>query len=203
MPYFDFRWTDEIIAHLDEHGVSPEDFEEVVSNPEEIGESHSTRRPCCWGETSDVRFLFCVFEKIDDFTIVAGDCIRNPPPGRMKDVEMSQEPNVSPELLEQLQRERALIAAELDDLGERHDRMVEAKAEETGHLRRAIHRSGRLVREIAAEAGVSSQTLCEFLEGTRTLRSDVLDRLAQAVHATISVEPRRPERVPSSEGSAD
>jgi hypothetical protein len=117
----------------------------------------------------------------------------------MKDVEMSQEPNASPELLEQLRRERALIAAELDELGERHDRMVEAKAEETfsGHLRRAIHHSGRLVREIATEAGVSSQTLCDFLEGAHTLRSDVLDRLAQAVHATISVEPRRPKRVPT------
>ncbi len=29
MPYFDFKWTDEIIEHLDEHGVSPEDFEEA------------------------------------------------------------------------------------------------------------------------------------------------------------------------------
>ena len=69
----------------------------------------------------------------------------------------------------------------MGELNERHDRMVEAKGEETfsGHLRRAIHRSGRLVREIAAEAGVSSQVLCEFLEGTRTLRSDVLDRLCK------------------------
>ena len=115
---------------------------------------------------------------------------------------MPPEPNASPELLEQVRRERALIAEEMGELNERHDRMVEAKGEETfsGHLRRAIHRSGRLVREIAAEAGVSSQALCGFLEGTRTLRSDVLDRLAQAVHATISVEPRRPERVPT--GSA-
>jgi hypothetical protein len=111
---------------------------------------------------------------------------------------MPSEPNVSAELSEQLRRDHALIAEELGELNERHDRMVEAKGEETfsGHLRRAIHRSGRLVREIAAEAGISSQTLCEFLEGTRTLRSDVLDRLAQAVHATISVEPRRPEHVP-------
>jgi len=110
---------------------------------------------------------------------------------------MPQELNASPELLEQLQRDRSLIAAEMDELAERHGRMVEAKVEETfsGHLRRAIHRSGRLVREIAAEVGLSSQVVCEFLEGTRTLRSDVLDRLAQAVHATISVEPCRPERV--------
>lgn len=80
--------------------------------------------------------------------------------------------------------------------------MVEAKGEDTfsGHLRRAIHRSGRLVRDLAAEAGVSSQVLCEFLEGTRTLRSDVLDRLAQAVHAKISVEPRQPERAAAGGG---
>ena len=83
---------------------------------------------------------------------------------------MPSEPAATPELLEQLQRERVLLAVELEELAERHSRMVEAKGEETfsGHLRRAIHSSGRLVRDIAAEAGVSSQALCEFLEGTRT-----------------------------------
>jgi hypothetical protein len=30
MPYFEFLWTDEIIAHLKEHGVSQDDFERVV-----------------------------------------------------------------------------------------------------------------------------------------------------------------------------
>jgi len=70
MPYFDFKWTDEIIEHLDEHGISPEDFEDVVSDPDEIGESRMTGRPCCWGETSGGRFLFCVFEKTDEFTVV-------------------------------------------------------------------------------------------------------------------------------------
>jgi len=104
---------------------------------------------------------------------------------------MSQD-HISPELNEQLRRDRAKIADELPELTERHDRMMEAQAEDTfsGHLRRAVHHSGRLVREIAADAGIPSQTLCEFLEGTRTLRSDVLDRLAQAVDATIAVEPR-------------
>jgi hypothetical protein len=70
MPYFDFKWIDEIIEHLDEHRVSPEDFEEVVSSPEEIGESRTTGRPCCCCETTDGRYLFCVFEKIDEMTIV-------------------------------------------------------------------------------------------------------------------------------------
>jgi transcriptional regulator with XRE-family HTH domain len=105
---------------------------------------------------------------------------------------------VSPELNEQLRRDRTKIADELPELAERHDRMMEAQAEDTfsGHLRRAVHRSGRLVREVAADAGISSQTLCDFLEGTRTLRSDVLDRLAQAVDAAIAVEPRQPSKRP-------
>ena len=38
---------------------------------------------------------------------------------------------VSPELNEQLRRDRANIAAELPELAERRDRMMEAQAEET------------------------------------------------------------------------
>lgn len=70
MPYYGFVWTTEIIDHLGEHGVSQEDFEHVVSSPEVISVSRSTGRPCCWGEASDGRCIFCVFEKINDITIV-------------------------------------------------------------------------------------------------------------------------------------
>ena len=93
-----------------------------------------------------------------------------------------------------IRRDRELIAAELPELEERHERMVEAKLEDTfcGHLRQAIHGSGRLVREISADAGITSQQLGDFLEGVRTLRSDVLDRLAQAVGASITIQPTRP-----------
>ena len=70
MPYFEFLWTDETIEHLAEHGVRPEDFEAIVCDPEDIGESRSTGRPCCWGEAADGRYLFCVFEKIDETTIL-------------------------------------------------------------------------------------------------------------------------------------
>lgn len=103
---------------------------------------------------------------------------------------------IPPELLKQLQRDRELIAAEMPELTERHARMGEAKSENTlsGHLRQAIHRSGRLIREISDDAGITSKQLGDFLEGSHTLRSDVLDRLAQAVGATISIEPTRPQR---------
>ena len=44
-------WTDEIIEHLAEHDVAPEDFEQVVSAPDDVGASDSTGLPCAWGET--------------------------------------------------------------------------------------------------------------------------------------------------------
>ncbi len=47
MAYYEFYWTDETVEHLAEHGVTVEDFQDVVSEPEEVGESRSSGRPCC------------------------------------------------------------------------------------------------------------------------------------------------------------
>lgn len=93
------------------------------------------------------------------------------------------------ELRSQLKRDRERIEQELPELTERDARMKEAAAEQTlcGTVRRAIHQSRRPLRDIAVEAGISTTVLCDFLEGERTLRSDVLDRIAQAVHATVSM----------------
>ena len=109
---------------------------------------------------------------------------------------MATTKNIPTELLEQLRRDREKIATELSELVERGRLLDEAAAENSlcGHLRRAIHRSGQPLKTIAAEVGLDVFVLCDFLEGTRTLRSDVLDRLAQAVVATIQVEPTRPQR---------
>jgi hypothetical protein len=81
-----------------------------------------------------------------------------------------------------------VIADELPELADRDARM-QAAAEDTlcGTLRRAVHRSRRPLREIAAQAGTSTTVLCDFLEGERTLRSDVLDRLTQAIGVTVSL----------------
>jgi hypothetical protein len=99
------------------------------------------------------------------------------------------------ELRSQMKRDRELIEQELPELAERDARMKEAAAEETlcGTVRRAIHQSRRPLRTIAAEAGISTTVLCDFLEGERTLRSDVLDRLTQAVRAAVSLVPNTSE----------
>jgi hypothetical protein len=96
--------------------------------------------------------------------------------------------HISPELMRQLEQDRQAIARELPELQVRNARMCKAAAEETlsGHLRRAIHASARPIRAIADESGIDSDTLCDFLEGTQTLPSDVLDRLTQAVGVAVS-----------------
>src|SRR5216683_1800181 len=109
---------------------------------------------------------------------------------------MAAAKTIPAELLEQLRRDREKITAELPELMKRGERLDEAAAENSlsGHLRRAIHQSRRPLKRIAAEVGLDVFLLCDFLEGTATLRSDVLDRLAQAVGATIRLEPTLQQR---------
>lgn len=79
-----------------------------------------------------------------------------------------------------LQKYREQIAHELPDL-QSHDQMrKEAREEATisGELRRAVHTSELSLAQIAALVGITPVALDEFLTGERTLRSDVLDRLA-------------------------
>jgi transcriptional regulator with XRE-family HTH domain len=81
---------------------------------------------------------------------------------------------------DRLRRYREQIAAELPDLAERDRMRKEAREEATlsGELRRAIHGSPLSLSAIAERAGITPLALDEFLTGERTLRSDVLDRLA-------------------------
>lgn len=52
MPFYFFVWTPEIVAHLAEHDVTIEEFEEVVTNPECEDVSRSTGNPVAFGLTS-------------------------------------------------------------------------------------------------------------------------------------------------------
>lgn len=65
MPHFLFVWNDEIVEYLLLHGVTQDEFEEVVLNSNEIQTSRSSGRPIVFGPTSTGKFLACVFEYID------------------------------------------------------------------------------------------------------------------------------------------
>ena len=70
MPYFDFHWNDRIIEHLEEHDVTPEDFEDIVCYPVSKDTSDSSGRPVAFGYTSDGRFVMAVYEMLDEMTVL-------------------------------------------------------------------------------------------------------------------------------------
>ncbi len=39
MPYYEFLWTDALIEHIAEHGISQDDFEHAVCHPSSKGYS--------------------------------------------------------------------------------------------------------------------------------------------------------------------
>jgi hypothetical protein len=92
-------------------------------------------------------------------------------------------PEPTPAELERLQILRQSIADELPDLIARDQLRKEARDERSisGALRDAIHRSDVPLASIAIQAGLTPNQLDEFLTGERTLRSDILDRLAALI----------------------
>ena len=80
MPAYDFLWSDEIVEHLAEHGVTQDDFERVVCRPYGKGWSRSSNLPCVWGYADDGRYLFAVFEELDEMTILPVTAYEVPEP---------------------------------------------------------------------------------------------------------------------------
>ncbi|GIX00461.1 MAG: hypothetical protein KatS3mg111_3793 [Pirellulaceae bacterium] len=70
MPNVFFVWNDELIEYIGQHGVTPDEFEEVVLDAIYVDESRSSGRPIVFGPTSTGKFLACVFEYLDDDTVI-------------------------------------------------------------------------------------------------------------------------------------
>ena len=72
MPYFDFIWEwteDGNMQHISQHGVTPEEVEEVVLDPERTSTSRTSGRPIAFGYTSGGRYLAVIYEQIDESTV--------------------------------------------------------------------------------------------------------------------------------------
>jgi hypothetical protein len=80
MPYFEFFWTDDIIAYIAEHDITPKDFERVVMNPVDTDKSESSDRDAAFGYTRDGRFIICVYEFLDEMTILPVTAYEVPEP---------------------------------------------------------------------------------------------------------------------------
>jgi uncharacterized DUF497 family protein len=66
--YF-FIWPDETVEHLADHGLTPEDFENVVSDPEAVTESRSSGLDEAFGYTADGRYIVAIFRMLDFMTV--------------------------------------------------------------------------------------------------------------------------------------
>ena len=69
MPYFEFIWDGDNESHLDEHGVTIEEFVEVVTNPDRLEASRSSGRRIAIGGTSTGKYLACVYEQFDELQV--------------------------------------------------------------------------------------------------------------------------------------
>jgi hypothetical protein len=70
LPWYQYIWSEETIDHLDQHGISPEDFEYVVAHAKTKLKSRSSGLPGVKGFTEDGRLIIAIFEKVDEVTIV-------------------------------------------------------------------------------------------------------------------------------------
>lgn len=66
---WDFWSADGNLAHVREHGVSQEDVQCVLENPEHIETSRTSGRPMAFGHTPDGRRICVVYEQIDAITV--------------------------------------------------------------------------------------------------------------------------------------
>jgi hypothetical protein len=69
MPTYRFHWSDELVEYLDQHGVSVDEFEDVVQNPEKIVRSRSSGEFAAMGWSFTGRHLFCVYRLINEFEV--------------------------------------------------------------------------------------------------------------------------------------
>lgn len=72
MPYYDVLWNPEPngnIAHIAEHGLTPEDVEAALLQPVGRDTSRSSGRPMVYGFALDGRYIVVVYEEIDSSTL--------------------------------------------------------------------------------------------------------------------------------------
>jgi hypothetical protein len=81
MNYIDFIWTDAVVQHLAEHGISQDDFEHVVLNPVGTSVSRTSGFPASFGHTPNGRYIITVYERLDDFTVLPITAYEVPEPG--------------------------------------------------------------------------------------------------------------------------
>lgn len=72
MPRVEVIWVDGPdgnVEHLAEHGISPEEAQDVLANSISTSQSRGSGRPIAFGYTRHGRKLAVVYERIDKITV--------------------------------------------------------------------------------------------------------------------------------------
>ena len=69
MRHLEVIWTDGNLEHLAEHGITPEEAEQVLRDPAREEVSRSSGRPIAMGYTSDGRWIMVVYERVDAIAV--------------------------------------------------------------------------------------------------------------------------------------
>ncbi|MBL4884735.1 MAG: DUF4258 domain-containing protein [Planctomycetaceae bacterium] len=70
MTWFDFFWTPESIAHIAEHGITPEEVEYVIQYPESTDLSRTTGSKLAEGEAANGKYIIVIYDMIDEVTVI-------------------------------------------------------------------------------------------------------------------------------------
>jgi hypothetical protein len=57
------------VEHIEEHGLTPEDVEPILLEPDRMGRSRSSGQPCVFGYTPDGTYIIVIYEQIDEDTV--------------------------------------------------------------------------------------------------------------------------------------
>lgn len=72
MAYFEIIWEEEPDGNVEliaEHGLTPEDVEEVFYNPVDHDLSRSSGLPIVFGYTPSGQYIMVVYEQVDDVKV--------------------------------------------------------------------------------------------------------------------------------------
>jgi ribosome-binding protein aMBF1 (putative translation factor) len=198
-----YLWTDELIDHLAQHGLTADDFEAVVSDPNELTRSRSSGRSAAIGYDVDGRKINCIDEEIDDLYVdpftayEIEDCPMQLTPEQRAQADQAQRAGqqrvfLTPTDEQRAEKQRAIAEEEAarDEIVAAYARRRQAEAEPglAGDLRRAITAARR--PQLAAEIGVDAGLLEDFREGHAVLPFEAVDRLVTLLGLRLMAEIR-------------
>ena len=82
------KWTQVIweptpagnVEHVEEHDLTTEDVDHVLTSPEATGTSQSSGRPCVFGHVPEGRYVVVVYEEVDPNTVLPVTAYEVPEP---------------------------------------------------------------------------------------------------------------------------